>query len=217
MVDLYASDEEKAEQLKQWWKNNGRSLIVGLAIGLAVVFGWQAWERHRDNQAAQASALYSQQMVAMTAAQNDAALELGKRIMTEFAASPYAALAALSVAKLRLEVGEVQGARDNLQWAMEKVDDPSLARLARLRLGRLELAEGNADRALELAKSDPGAFEAAFSELQGDAYAAKGDIAQAREAYTRALAQAVPGSPGETLLRVKLSDAGGEAGKGEGG
>lgn len=217
MVDLYASDDEKAEQLKQWWKSNGRSLIAGLVIGLGAVFGWQAWERHRDNQAEQASALYSQMLNAMAGQGNDAGLALGKRIMTEYSGSTYAVLAALSVAKLRLEAGEAEGARDNLRWAMEHADDASLARLARLRLGRLELAQGELDQALQLAGGQAGAFEAQFAELEGDIYAAKGELDKARAAYTRALAQVIPGSAAETVLRIKLSDAGGAQQEGEGG
>lgn len=217
MVDVYASDEEKGEQLKQWWRANGRSLIAGLAIGLAAVFGWQAWERHQDTQAAEASAIYNQLMVALSSSERDAGLELGKRIMTEYSGSPYAALAALTVAKLRLEAGEPEGALDNLQWAMKHADDPSIARLARLRLARLYLAQDNPDEALKLVEQAPGAYEAAFAELRGDVYAAKGDLDGARKAYTQALAQVIPGSPGAALLRMKLSDAGGAAGEGEGG
>lgn len=215
MVDLYASDEEKGEQLKQWWRANGRSLVGGLVIGLALVFGWQAWERHQEQQAAQASALYAQLMSAMASANGEASLELGKRIMTEYSASPYAVLAALAVAKLRLEAGEMEGARDNLRWAMEHADDPSLARLARLRLARLQLSLGQVDEVLALTAKDPGAFEAQFAQLRGDAYVAKGQLQDARAAYTKALAQAVPGSPDAALLRLKLSDAGGTTAEGE--
>lgn len=216
-MDLYASDEEKGEQLKQWWRANGRSLIFGLVIGLALVFGWQAWERYRAEQAAQASALYSQLLNAASANNGEAGLELGKRLMTEYSGSPYAVLAAFSVAKLRLEAGEAEGARDNLRWAMEHADDPSLARLARLRLARLQLSLGDVEQVLALTQDDWGAFEAAFAEARGDAFVAKGELGNARAAYTRALAQAVPGSPDEALLRMKLSDAGGTAGEGEGG
>jgi len=35
------SDEEKAEELKAWWKQNGTSVIAGIAltIGIAIIAG----------------------------------------------------------------------------------------------------------------------------------------------------------------------------------
>ncbi len=38
------TEEEQVEALKDWWKENGRSLLLGVALALAIVFGWKGWE-----------------------------------------------------------------------------------------------------------------------------------------------------------------------------
>ena len=37
------TEEEQLEAIKRWWKENGTSLIAGVAIAAAGVFGWNAW------------------------------------------------------------------------------------------------------------------------------------------------------------------------------
>ena len=39
-MNAYETDEEKVEAIKGWWKENGISVVGGLALGLAAVFGW---------------------------------------------------------------------------------------------------------------------------------------------------------------------------------
>ena len=40
------TEEEQIEAIKQWWKKNGSSLLIGVGLALAIVFGWQAWQNH---------------------------------------------------------------------------------------------------------------------------------------------------------------------------
>jgi len=43
------TDEEQVEAIKQWWKNNGSSLLIGIGAALAIAFGWQAWQTSRPS------------------------------------------------------------------------------------------------------------------------------------------------------------------------
>ena len=38
MVDIYDSDREQVEALRKWWKENGKSIVLGAGLGLAAVF-----------------------------------------------------------------------------------------------------------------------------------------------------------------------------------
>ena len=52
------TDDERVEDLKKWWHENGVSIIVGIALGVAAIFGWRYWISHRDAQAERASLAY---------------------------------------------------------------------------------------------------------------------------------------------------------------
>ena len=34
------TEEQQAERLRQWWRENGRSVLTGLVLGIAIVVGW---------------------------------------------------------------------------------------------------------------------------------------------------------------------------------
>ncbi len=53
------TEEEQIAQMKDWWQRNGKPLLTGGALALALVFGWQAWQQYQTNQAQGAGALVS--------------------------------------------------------------------------------------------------------------------------------------------------------------
>ena len=59
-MDVYTTEEEQVQAIKQWWKENAVSLIAGIVIGLAVLGGYRFWTETKQNQAQQASVLYSE-------------------------------------------------------------------------------------------------------------------------------------------------------------
>jgi len=216
VVDVYATDEEKVEALKKWWKANGRSLIIGVALGLAVVFGWRTWNEHRQQQAEQASNVYAGMMGAMSAQKNEAAIQQGEQLISHHADSSYAVYAALAIAKLRLEQGEAAAAATQLEWALQHASTDPLKQVARLRLARVLLSEGKADAALQRIQDvDQGGFGGEYQDLLGDIYAAQGKTAAARAAYAKALAQLKPGAPTRTLVKMKMNDLAATAEKGK--
>jgi len=52
------TDEEQLEQNKEWWQRNGMPLLMGGALAVVMVFGWQFWQKHQLNQAQTASTDY---------------------------------------------------------------------------------------------------------------------------------------------------------------
>lgn len=37
------TEEQQIEAAKKWWKENGSSIVTGLMLGLAVLFGYRYW------------------------------------------------------------------------------------------------------------------------------------------------------------------------------
>lgn len=203
MADL-KTEEEQVEELKKWWKENGRSVIAGLVIGIGIIFAWQGWQQYRASQAAQASATYRQLSQAVIAGHAEAADTLYQRLRDDFGGTPYVAFGALDLARMKVDADKLGEARVYLDWAKDNAPDEGLKQVARLRLVRVLLALGDLDVATRIAK-EPGvaAFDAEMSALRGDLALAKGDTAAARAAYRKALEGDVANP---AFIRMKLND-----------
>jgi predicted negative regulator of RcsB-dependent stress response len=90
---------------------------------------------------------------------------------------------------------------------METTKDKQLALVARLRLARVQLAQGKPDDAIKtLDAVDPGAFKARYQEARGDALFAKGDKAGALKEYQAARDAALGQSVDPQSLELKIDD-----------
>lgn len=204
-MSQYETDDEKVEAIKKWWKENGTSVIAGVVIGLAVVFGWRGWVQYRDSVGAQASADFEQLLASAAQGETESATKRAELLNQDFASTPYAALGSLVAAKARYEAGDVAGAISELQRVIAKAPDPALTRLAALRLARIQVAEGQLDAAAAtVAAHDVGqSFAGDFAAVRGDIAAARGDLAKAREEYEKAIAA---GTGLSQLIRLKLDN-----------
>jgi predicted negative regulator of RcsB-dependent stress response len=204
-VSQYETDEEKVEAIKKWWKENGTSVIAGIVIGLAVVFGWRGWIQYRDSVGAQASASFEQLLASAAQGETESVTKRAELLNQDFASTPYAALGSLVAAKVRYEAGDVAGAVSELQRVIAKAPDPALARLAGLRLARIQVAEGQLDAAeATVSAHDEGpSFAGDFAAVRGDIAAARGDLAKARAEYEKAIAA---GTGLSQLIRLKLDN-----------
>lgn len=207
-MNTLRTDDEQVEAIKNWWRDNGKSIVGGIALGLAVIIGWQWWQNHTRVQGENASILFDNMTRAAERGDSAQALADGQRLVAEYASTAYASFAALELARLAYGQGEKSAARGQLQWVIDSAPDPSIAELARLRLGQLLLDMDDLDGVESLIASEPlPEFAAAFAELRGDLAIARGNRDAARTAYRDALL-AGPTDPG--VLRMKLIDAGGE-------
>jgi len=205
-VAEYLSDEEQVEALKRWWKENGKSVIGGVALGLLIVGGWQGWQRYTAGKAERGSAYFEQFQQAVRLNDAAAAKQEGERLLGEFGEGTYGMLAALELARIAYEEADFANAQGRLRWVMSKADDPALEQLSRLRLVRMLLDQGELDEAADLsARPVSDAFAGEYAAVRGDVALAKGDIDGARRAYRDALRQ---GAHDQALIRMKLTELG---------
>lgn len=196
-------DEAQVEQLRRWWRENWMALVGGLALGMAGIFGWEAWQNAQNTTAERASQLY-EDLDKAPVDKPDVQKELGQKLVAEFSGTPYAAQGQLLLAQRAVERGDFEGARANLNWVAGHTDDSSLRKVARLRLARVLWQLSKPDEALaQLDVADDDAFASLYQELRGDIQLAKGDHAAARAAWEKAL-QLGPAQAGRDELQRKL-------------
>ena len=201
----YETDEERAETVKKWWRENGLSIFLGVGIGLGVIFGWRAWVDYRETVRQQASAAFEQLLADADAGATQSTRAQSELLREEFAFTTYATLASLVRARIEVESGNPAAARAAYEQALADSPAPGIKRIAALRLARVLIAEGDLDGAAGLvARHDDGdGFRGAFAALRGEIAAAQGRIAAARAAYEQALAA---GAPNADKVRMKLDN-----------
>ena len=207
------TDEEQVEAIKQWWKNNGNSLLIGIGAALAIVFGWQAWQNQQAQQRTEAASQFVTLMNAFGTEDEtsaDTVAFVAKNLRDDHADSAYAVYANLMLARVQLmQNSDVEGAVESLQWALDKAAQTQpLALVVRSRLAQAQMALEDYDAALATidGAKNSDAFGAMFAELRGDILLAKGNQDGAREAYLAARAQGEENRSG--VLQLKLADLG---------
>ncbi|MFA5627315.1 MAG: tetratricopeptide repeat protein [Thiohalomonadaceae bacterium] len=206
-MEVYRTEEEQVDALKDWWKENGRSVIIGALIALAAVFGWRYWQDTTRLNAESASTLYQQMLMQLDGGEDRAVIETARRIIAEHAKSTYAALASFSLAQQLVDQNDLDGAAAHLRWVMENSKLAELHLIAQLRLARVTLAQGRVDESLQLlAQINDKNSLALVEETKGDALLAKNDRGQALRAYQAAMAASadVPGK--QQMLQMKIDD-----------
>ncbi|MFQ5756411.1 MAG: YfgM family protein [Acidiferrobacterales bacterium] len=205
------TDDEQVEKLKSWWKSYGNALVLGIALGVAIVFGNKYWTGYKKERAEAASVIYDRLITDYHNKAFDTVRASGTTLIENYAATPYAGLAAMILARVSFDEGKNEEARRQLQWAVENATDNGTRHAARLRLARLLINDNELESALALiAIEDIAGFEADYHELRGDIEAAKGNKAQARQEYQQALKYLSVSSSYRAVLNMKLDDLGPE-------
>ena len=192
------TEEEQLERIRQWVREYGLFLVLGVVVGLLALFGWRTYETQRVERTQQASLLYQQILSG-----NGDAGELLQGLKTDYAGTPYAVMAALQVSAEAARQSDWERARQTLQWAAGEAGPDELRALARYRLAQAQWALGDAELALKTLSGEvPGGFSALFAELRGDVLIGEGRPEEAAKAYRQALAA---DDGGDTrFVRLKL-------------
>lgn len=200
---------EQGEQVRIWLRQNGISIIGGIAVGLALIAGWQWWGRKQDMQGQQAAMAY-QSLSDAIEAKDDARLKANVQGMqANFGKTIYANMASLRVAEHQVQSDDLKGALATLDALDGKTIDPGFEPVVRLRAARLLIAmDKPADAIKRMASVKQPAFAAEAAELLGDAQVKLGNLDAARAAYSDALSKTDAAAPNHPLIEMKLADLG---------
>lgn len=214
MVDEFLSEREQAEQLRQWLRENWIWLVAGVALTLGGYYGYRWWETRVATRSLAAGERLAAMLDAIAAGKKEEGLKLAGEVTGEYAGTPYADQAALVLARLDVDNGDFAAAEGRLAKVAAESRDPDLQVVARLRLARVQLAQGRYDDALaSLDAVKAPAIEPRVLELQGDVKLAQGEKAAALDAWRRAqeAVKADPSAAGQVdaeLLALKIDELG---------
>jgi len=201
-VELYDTEEQQVEAIKDWWKENGKAVIIGAVVGLGGLFGWRYYQDSVIQASEAASQSYTTVMNALQTKGADAQADI-QAFIDSNEVKEYSVLAALQLAKVQVDAKDLSAALEQLKWAQSNTKDAALSPLISYRIARIEAEMGNFDAAnAELDKVTDAAWTGRIAEQRGDIALRQGDKEAAYAAYTEAQ-QAADASP---TLQMKLDD-----------
>ncbi|MDN3487189.1 tetratricopeptide repeat protein [Pseudoalteromonas sp. APC 3224] len=198
-MEIYSTEEQQAEAIKRFFRENGLSLALGVIVGLGGLYGWKAYNQNQITTAEQASDAYTKLV------ESDSVLASADAFISENKDTQYATLAAFVAAKEAVDAQNLDVANEKLSWIVTNVDNAELKAIATTRLARVQIAQQQYDDALSTLNAPlPEAFNANVAELKGDIYTQQGNKEQARVAYQAAVDAG--GLTSNPLLQIKLDD-----------
>ncbi|MEO8803564.1 MAG: tetratricopeptide repeat protein [Rudaea sp.] len=211
-------DREQSELVQKWLRENVLSILVGIGLGLLLIFGWQQWRKHQASHLLDAATQFQVFQADLDKNDVDGAKKIAVKLQGDYGNTPYSTLSALRLAAHNAQRGDHTYAQAALKTAYESAGIEGLKTISGLYLARSEIAQNKPQAALTLLDTLPQkGYVAMRAEVRGDALAALGRKAEAHEAYAKAIAELdanQANSAASTFLEMKLNDLAGQEKKG---
>jgi len=212
---LSESDEEQLEVLKDWWDQNGSSLVITVVVTVGAIIGYRGWEASVIETGEAASAVYEDLLIATDSIVADGsdeavritAVSLAETLKSDHGDTTYAVFAAMRLAKVAVVQNDLDMALEELRWALDNVSESHLETTIRVRLSRVHMGlEDPASAMTVLVNYQPASGQvASVEEAKGDILHSMGDLEQARQAYQKALKN-MSDKVEKPILELKLAD-----------
>ncbi|WP_235365365.1 YfgM family protein [Proteus terrae] len=203
-MEVYSTENEQVDAIKQFFKNYGLTIVLAAVIGFGGVFGWKYWQSHQTNrlqESADAFATVSEALAKPTPEN----IALAEKFVTD-TNYIYGALASLELAQIAIDANDLVNGERHLTNAVAKVKNDAFADMLNLRLARVQLALDKTDVALVSLEQVKGkAWNGMKNYIRGDVLAKKGDNAGATTAYRSALTDENAGAI-RSLVELKLNN-----------
>jgi predicted negative regulator of RcsB-dependent stress response len=211
MVEIYNAHEQ-GEVVKKWLQENGSAIVMGLVIAFGGLFGFKWWQNWQETNRQAASTEYEVMGQLLASEQLDAAMANFQSLQDDHGKSPYASMAALQMARARMDVNQPDLAISLLEYVVGNGYPQAMRVVARERLARVLLDQGRAEEALVTldGATDITGFEARYAEVRGDILFDLGRTDEAVAAYQESLEALEEGVGDRNKLVMKLESMGAE-------
>lgn len=207
----YETEEEQVEAIKNWWKQNGTQLLLGILVIVLVYTGWQYWQNKKYAESVYASSVFeAMQVRAEQGKLGDVARE-GLKLMEQQPDSPYSTGVALLLAKFYSQKGEKDRVIENYQWAVKHAADASLKTVAQLRFARYYVDQKQFDKAqaqmdaIQVASLVP-AEKANYDYVSGTLALFQGKTAEAKKLFTSVVENKEADDNIKAVAQLQLDD-----------
>jgi len=207
-LDVYTTEKEQIEQIKKWWSENGKAIVLGLVLGLGGLFGYRYWDAARIAEGQSASINYEHLLAIASSGSSDDVKAAGEAIIAGYPDSTYAKLSALVLAKFAVDMRDIDEAKTRLQWIINGSGKGKgkIKPIAQARIAQLYLAEHLVEDAARYMQQIDPAHAEQFTELRADVLLAQGELGQARVLYNQALANSQQQDGRGNAIQLKLDN-----------
>jgi predicted negative regulator of RcsB-dependent stress response len=207
-VDDLQSEKEQLDEMRAWWSEYGKVIILGIVIAVGGLIGWNSHKDSKLEAQVEASELFETLALHVTGGKLDDAESVADDLVTNYANTTYAAQSRLAMARLYMDQNRDQDAADTLNELLAMDANDELKNIARVRLAHVLLYQDKAQEVVDLLDGvSVGAFNSLYDEQRGDAFTALGQYENAGDAYRRALADPSPNPVVDRgLVQMKLID-----------
>jgi predicted negative regulator of RcsB-dependent stress response len=205
------TEQEQIEQLKNWVKQYGLTILAGVVLAFILVSGWRYWQQYQTRILMHASSIYDKMLdtrMLTTAKSAGDPTEQAKQLVNQYPKTPYAPLAAMMLARNAITHQNYAEATKQLAWVINHSNSNALQEIARVRIARIAIAEQQPAKAIEILSTvNDKSFAGLIEEVKGDAYLMLHDSTKARTAYELALTELPKDELTERpLLQMKLDN-----------
>lgn len=210
MAVLDTQEQEQVDAFKAWWKDNGKWLLIALAVAASGFAATHGWQLYKEKKLDEASTLYAELDKQLASKDPKRINDAGQAVIDKFGSTAYAPRAALQAAQVNIQNNDLVRAKSQLEWVIKHADETGLQNVARLKLASLLLDEKNYADALKLLdEKHADSFVGLYADLKGDVLNAQGKADEARLSYQLAFNKTDAKSNYRKLIQMKLDALGG--------
>jgi predicted negative regulator of RcsB-dependent stress response len=146
-MNRYETDDEQVQEIKEWWKKNGSTILISILVVSISWVGWTYYQNQKKAQAVSDSITFQVLQASMAQGQFGNVARDGLKLIEQHPNSPYAVGSAFLLAKFYLSKGETSNAIEQLNWVANQSNEASLKLVANVRLAKILFSEGKAVKA----------------------------------------------------------------------